>query len=65
MTLTTTKLTRAAGLCAVAAGLVFIGVQINHPPLDVTFVTRPTAGGPDTQHGPPDSQSDPSLGAEA
>ncbi len=27
--------------------------------------TRLTAGGPDTQHGPPDSQSDPSLGAEA
>ncbi len=22
-----------------AAGLLFIGVQINHPPLDVTFVT--------------------------
>lgn len=39
MTITTRKLTRAAGLCAVVAGLLFIGVQINHPPLDVTFVT--------------------------
>jgi len=39
MTLTTTKLTRAAGLSAVAAGLLFIGVQINHPHMDVTFAT--------------------------
>jgi hypothetical protein len=39
MSITTTKLTRSAGLCAVAAGLLFIGVQINHPHLDVTFVT--------------------------
>jgi hypothetical protein len=39
MTITTTTLTRAAGLSAVAAGLLFIGVQINHPHLDVTFVT--------------------------
>jgi hypothetical protein len=38
-TITRTKLTRAAGLAAVAAGLLFIGVQINHPHLDVTFVT--------------------------
>ena len=39
MTITTTTLTRAAGLCAVAAGLLFIGVQINHPHLDAAFVT--------------------------
>jgi hypothetical protein len=39
MTITTTKLTRAAGLCAVAAGLLFICVQINHPHLDATFAT--------------------------
>jgi hypothetical protein len=39
MTITTTTLSRAAGLCAVAAGLLFIGVQVNHPHLDVTFVT--------------------------
>jgi len=39
MTVTTTQLTRAAGLSAVAAGLLFIGVQINHPHLDATFIT--------------------------
>ncbi|MEN8584748.1 hypothetical protein ABFP37_18800 [Burkholderia sp. RS01] len=37
MPITTTNLTRAAGLSAVAAGLLFIGVQINHPPLDAEF----------------------------
>ena len=31
MIITTTKLTRAAGLAAVAGGLLFIAVQINHP----------------------------------
>lgn len=39
MTVTTTKLTRAAGLCAAAAGLLYIGVQVNHPHLDATFAT--------------------------
>ncbi len=39
MTVTTTKLTRAAGLSAVVAGLLFIAVQINHPHLDASFVT--------------------------
>ncbi|MFZ1384854.1 MAG: hypothetical protein WAS02_08110 [Propionicimonas sp.] len=39
MSITTTRLTRAAGLSAVAAGLLFIGVQINHPTLSVDFVT--------------------------
>jgi hypothetical protein len=39
MTVTTTKLTRAAGLSAVVGGLLFIGVQINHPLLDATFTT--------------------------
>jgi hypothetical protein len=38
MTITPTTLTRAAGLAAVAAGLIFIGVQINHPYLDATSV---------------------------
>ena len=38
MTITPTTLTRAAGLAAVAAGLIFIGVQINHPFLDATSV---------------------------
>lgn len=39
MTITTTTLTRAAGLCAVVAGALFIGVQINHPPVDLAIVT--------------------------
>jgi hypothetical protein len=39
MTITTTTLTRAAGLSAAAAGLLFIGIQIKHPHLDVAFVT--------------------------
>ena len=39
MSITTTKLTGAAGLAAVAAGLLFITVQINHPHLDADFVT--------------------------
>ena len=38
MTVTTTSLTRAAGAAAVAAGLIFIGVQINHPHLDATSI---------------------------
>jgi hypothetical protein len=39
MTITPTTLTRAAGAAAVAAGLIFIGVQINHPHLDATSIT--------------------------
>ena len=39
MTITTTTLTRAAGLSAVAAGLLFIAVQIKHPTVDLTLVT--------------------------
>lgn len=38
MTITTTGLTHAAGLSAAAAGLIFIAVQINHPPMDATSV---------------------------
>ncbi len=38
MTITSSQLTRAAGVAAIAAGLIFIGVQINHPPSDVTSV---------------------------
>lgn len=41
MSLTTTSLTRAAGLCAVAGGLLFIAVQINHPPVNLALVTTP------------------------
>ena len=39
MTITTTRLTGAAGICAAVAGAIFIGVQINHPHLDVTSIT--------------------------
>jgi hypothetical protein len=39
MTVTPTTLIRAAGLAAVAAGVIFIGVQIAHPPSDVSSVT--------------------------
>jgi hypothetical protein len=39
MTITPTTLTRAAGAAAVAAGLIFVGVQIGHPHLDVTSIT--------------------------
>ncbi len=38
MTITPATLTRSAGFAAVAAGLIFIGVQINHPHSDVTAV---------------------------
>jgi hypothetical protein len=38
MTVTPTTLIRAAAAAAVVAGLIFIGVQINHPPSDVTSV---------------------------
>jgi hypothetical protein len=39
MTITTTSLTRAAGVAAVVGGLLFIGVQIKHPNLDLALVT--------------------------
>ncbi|TDO46734.1 hypothetical protein EV643_110117 [Kribbella sp. VKM Ac-2527] len=39
MTITPTILTRAAGAAAVAAGLIFIGVQIGHPHVDTTSIT--------------------------
>ena len=38
MTITPTTLTRGAGVAAVAAGMIFIGVQINHPHLDATSI---------------------------
>ncbi|MEP6648532.1 MAG: hypothetical protein ABJA74_01270 [Lapillicoccus sp.] len=39
MSITSTTLTRAAGVAAAVAGLLFIGVQINHPHLDAAFAT--------------------------
>src|ERR1051326_7811812 len=38
MTITPNLLTRWAGLAAVAAGAIFIGVQINHPDLNATSI---------------------------
>jgi hypothetical protein len=38
MNLTTNRLTATAGLCAAAAGAIFIGVQVNHPPADVAHI---------------------------
>lgn len=38
MNLTANRLTAAAGLCAAAAGALFIGVQLNHPPADVAHI---------------------------
>jgi hypothetical protein len=35
MNITANRLIAASGLCAAAAGAIFIGVQINHPPADV------------------------------
>ena len=39
MTITSTTLTRASGVAAAVAGLLFIGVQISHPTLDAEFAT--------------------------
>ena len=39
MTITPTTLTRAAAFAAMGAGALFIGVQVNHPHLDVTSIT--------------------------
>jgi hypothetical protein len=39
MSISHPTLIRAAGIAAAAAGLIFIGVQINHPPLDVSTIT--------------------------
>jgi hypothetical protein len=38
MHLTAQRFTAAAGLCAAAAGAIFVGVQINHPPADVAHL---------------------------
>jgi hypothetical protein len=39
MTITPTSLTRAAGAAAIAAGAIFIGVNIGHPHMDAASVT--------------------------
>ena len=38
MSVTISNLTKAAGAAAAVAGAIFIGVQINHPPMDVSSV---------------------------
>jgi hypothetical protein len=38
MNITSKGLTATAGLCAAAAGAIFIGVQIDHPPADVAHL---------------------------
>src|SRR4051794_626213 len=38
MTITTSRITAVAGLCAAVAGAIYVGVQINHPPADVAHV---------------------------
>jgi hypothetical protein len=37
--MTSTKLVRVAGICAMVAGAIFIGVQIGHPKLNVESIT--------------------------
>lgn len=39
MTITTTRLTQAAGVAAAAAGAIYIGVQIGHPPTVLASAT--------------------------
>jgi hypothetical protein len=39
MTINTTNLTRAAALCAIVAGAIFMGVQIGHPKMNVESIT--------------------------
>ncbi len=43
MTVSPSLLIRASGAAAVAAGVLFIGVQIGHPPLDLDFITTTEA----------------------
>jgi hypothetical protein len=38
MNITSNRLTATAGLCAAAAGAIFVGVQIDHPPADVAHL---------------------------
>ena len=39
MTITATHLTQAAGVCPAVAGAIFIGVNINHPHVDIASIT--------------------------
>jgi hypothetical protein len=39
MAITATRLTQAAGVCAAVAGAIFIGVNVNHPHVDLASIT--------------------------
>lgn len=39
MQITSTTLTRLAAAAAITSGLIFIGVQLGHPPLDAVMIT--------------------------
>lgn len=41
MSPSTDHLSRIAGVCLVAAGAIFVGVQVNHPPLTLDFLGTP------------------------
>ena len=43
MSVNPSLLIRASGAAAVAAGVLFLGVQIGHPPLDLSFITTTEA----------------------
>ena len=38
MTITISRITATAGICAAVAGTLYAGVQVNHPPADVAHV---------------------------
>jgi hypothetical protein len=38
MTITTNRISAVAGVCAAVAGVIYAGVQVNHPPADVAHV---------------------------
>jgi hypothetical protein len=44
MEITTNTLSRSAGVAAAVAGLIFIGVQIGHPPLNAATITTTEVG---------------------
>jgi hypothetical protein len=43
MTVSPSLLIRASGAAAIAAGVLFVGIQIGHPPLDLSFITTTEA----------------------
>jgi hypothetical protein len=43
MTVSPSLLIRASGAAAIAAGVLFVGIQVGHPPLDLGFITTTEA----------------------